>query len=123
MWQNRVHFFAVAANTLRRILIDSARARSADKRGGAQVRISLTSANGWVEPRDEDLLSLDEALVHLAELEPRAARVVELRFFGGLSEAEAAEVLGLSATTVKRDWKVARAWLMAHLNPSTPPNR
>jgi RNA polymerase sigma factor (TIGR02999 family) len=81
MWQDRAHFFAVAAHTLRRILVDSARARSAGKRGGNQLKISLTSANGWVEPRDEDLLSLNEALVRLAELEPRAARVVELRFF------------------------------------------
>jgi RNA polymerase sigma factor (TIGR02999 family) len=115
IWQNRAHFFAIAAHTLRRILIDSARARRAGKRGGGEVKISLTSANGWVDPRDEDLLSLDQALVRLAELEPRAARVVELRFFGGLTETEVAEVLGLPAITVKRDWKVARAWLMTQL--------
>jgi RNA polymerase sigma factor (TIGR02999 family) len=117
MWQNRAHFFAVAAQTLRRILVDSARARRAGKRGGDPLKVSLTSTSGWVEPRDEDLLSLDDALVHLAELEPRAARVVELRFFGGLTDAEVAEVLNISAVTVKRDWKVARAWLMTHLGP------
>jgi RNA polymerase sigma factor (TIGR02999 family) len=115
MWQNRAHFFAVAAQTLRRILVDSARARSAEKRGANPVKVSLTSAEGWVKSRDEDLLLLDAVLVRLAELEPRAARVVELRFFGGLSETEVAEVLDISAITVKRDWKVARAWLMTHL--------
>ena len=114
-WQNRAHFFAIAAQTLRRILVDSARARTAGKRGGSQLKISLTSANGWEEPRDEDLLSLDEALARLAELEPRISQVVELRFFGGLTETEVAEVLNISTITVKRDWKVARAWLMTHL--------
>jgi RNA polymerase sigma factor (TIGR02999 family) len=123
MWQDRAHFFAVAAQALRRILVDSARARHAGKRGGNQLKVSLTSANGWVDPRDEDLLSLHQALVRLAELEPRAARVVELRFFGGLSESEVAEVLHISTITVKRDWRVARAWLMTHLSPLDPPGR
>jgi RNA polymerase sigma factor (TIGR02999 family) len=123
MWQNRAHFFAIAAQTLRRLLVDSARARKAEKRGGGQVKISLTSANGWGESRDEDLLSVDQALRRLADLEPRAARVVELRFFAGLSEAEAAEVLKVSDRTVKRDWKVARAWLMTHLAPGTSSKR
>lgn len=123
MWQNRAHFFAVAAQTLRRILVDSARARHAGKRGGKQMKISLTAANGWIESRDEDLLSLDEALVGLAELEPRAARVVELRFFGGLKESEVAEVLGMSTITVNRDWKVARAWLMGQLTRVDPPQQ
>jgi RNA polymerase sigma factor (TIGR02999 family) len=123
VWQNRAHFFAVAAHTLRHVLVDSARARMAGKRGGSKVKISLTSANGLVEPRDEDLLSVHEALDRLAELEPRAARVVELRFFGGLSEPEVAEVLDISDTTVKRDWKVARAWLMTHLSPSSEGDR
>jgi RNA polymerase sigma factor (TIGR02999 family) len=115
-WQNRAHFFAVAAQTLRRILIDSARARNAGKRGGDQLKMSLTALKSAVNTHDEDLLSIDEALHRLAEFEPRAARVVELRFFGGLTEHEVAEVLGISESTAKRDWKVARAWLMTQLS-------
>lgn len=117
-WQNRAHFFAVAAQTLRRILIDHARMRQSAKRGGHQVKLSLTEVNGLAEPRTDNLLEIDEALQRLAELEPRAAQVVELRFFGGLQVEEVAEVLGVSIVTVKRDWKVARAWLTAQLSPS-----
>jgi RNA polymerase sigma-70 factor, ECF subfamily len=115
-YQDRAHFFAIAAQTMRRILIDYARARLAEKRGGPQERVSLTAVEGWnpVE-RNEDILALDEALMKLEKADPRAARVVELRFFGGLEEHEVAEVLGVSIITVKRDWKVARAWLIGRL--------
>ncbi len=115
-YQNRSHFFAIAAQTMRRILIDYARARLADKRGGPQQQVRLTAVEGWNPiAHDEDILALDQALSKLEKADPRAARVVELRFFGGLQEDEVAEVLGVSAITVKRDWKVARAWLMARL--------
>jgi RNA polymerase sigma factor (TIGR02999 family) len=115
-YQNRAHFFAIAANTMRRILIDHARARIADKRGGLQEQVSLTAVEGWNPiAQNEDLLALDMALSKLERADPRAARVVELRFFGGLQEEEVAEVLGVSIITVKRDWKVARAWLGARL--------
>jgi len=116
-YQDRVHFFAIAAQTMRRILIDYARAGAAEKRGGEQQRVSLSAVDGWTPvSRHEDILSLDTALSKLAALDPRSARVVELRFFAGLQEDEVAMVLGVSAITVKRDWKAARAWLISHLN-------
>jgi RNA polymerase sigma factor (TIGR02999 family) len=115
-FQDRAHFFAIAARTMRRILIDHARARAADKRGGDAERVTLSVVDGWVPARSmEDLLSLEEALTRLEQLEPRLAQVVELRFYGGLLETEVAQVLGVSTITVKRDWKVARAWLLARL--------
>lgn len=119
-YQDRTHFFAIAAQTMRRILIDHARARVADKRGGAQRRVSLSAVDGWnpVE-QSEDILALDEVLTMLAKADPRAAQVVELRFFGGLSEEEVAESLGVSVITVKRDWKAARAWLIGRLRTSS----
>jgi RNA polymerase sigma-70 factor (ECF subfamily) len=116
-WQDRAHFFAVAAQTLRRILVDHARAHYAEKRGGDQVRVSLTAVEGWAVNRNEDLLAVEDALQQLAALQPRAAQVVELRFFAGLTEEEIAEVLDVSAITVKRDWKFARAWLVSTLHP------
>jgi RNA polymerase sigma factor (TIGR02999 family) len=115
--QNRAHFFAVAAQTLRRILVDHARAHHAEKRGGEHVKVSLTAAEGWAESKDEDLLAVEEALQQLSQLQPRAAQVVELRFFAGLTEEEIADVLGVSVITVKRDWKFARAWLVSTLHP------
>jgi RNA polymerase sigma factor (TIGR02999 family) len=115
-YNDRMHFFAVAAQTMRRILIDHARARVADKRGGVQQRVSLSAVDGWNPvAHSEDLLALDEVLAKLDKADPRSARVVELRFFGGLSENEVAEVLGVSAITVKRDWRAARAWLVGRL--------
>jgi RNA polymerase sigma factor (TIGR02999 family) len=116
-YHNRAHFFAVAAQAMRRILIDYARARNAGKRGGAQKRLSLSDVEGW-NPlgRSDDLIALDQALSKLEKADPRAARVVELRFFGGLEEEEVANVLNVSVITVKRDWKVARAWLMGRLH-------
>ena len=102
---------------MRRILIDHARAGVAGKRGGEQQRVSLAHVDGWASPsRDEEILALDGARSNLATADPRAARVVELRFFAGLQEGEVAEVLGVSIITVKRDWKAARAWLISHLH-------
>src|SRR5215467_375701 len=117
-FNNRAHFFAIAAQTMRRILVDHARSRIADKRGGDQQRVSLSAVEGWNPISDNrDLLDLDRALSRLEKADPRAARVVELRFFGGLQECEVAEALDVSLITVKRDWKVARAWLIARLQP------
>lgn len=115
-FHDRAHFFAIAAQTMRRILIDHARARVADKRGGIQHRVSLSAVDGWnpVE-QSEDILILDEVLSKLAKADPRAAQVVELRFFGGLSEEDVADTLAVSVITVKRDWKAARAWLISRL--------
>jgi RNA polymerase sigma factor (TIGR02999 family) len=110
-WQNRTHFLAVAATTMRSLLIDYARARSADKRGGGQPKLSLEESLVFAEGRSGVLLALDEALKKLAEFAPRESRVVELRFFGGLSVEETAEVLQVSAKTVKRDWRRAKDWL------------
>jgi RNA polymerase sigma-70 factor, ECF subfamily len=117
-WENRAHFFAVAAHTLRRILVDHARRHHARKRGGANIRLSLTAAEGWAEEGDADFVALDEALGELAQLQPRVAQVVELRFFGGLQENEVAEVLNVAPITVKRDWRVAKAWLLSRLTAS-----
>jgi RNA polymerase sigma-70 factor (ECF subfamily) len=115
-YQDRAHFFAIAAQTMRRILIDYARARVANKRDGVQRKVTLTSVEGWNPvAQSEDVLILDQALSKLEKADPRAARVVELRFFGGLQEEEIAEILGVSTITVKRDWKVARAWLAGRL--------
>jgi len=115
-FRNRAHFRAVAARTMRRILTDYARARIREKRGGRQHQVSLTAVEGWNPVNyEEDLLDLDEALARLSGADPRAARVVELRFFGGLQEDEVAETLGVSVITVKRDWKVAHAWLVNRL--------
>lgn len=114
-WQNRAHFLAMVARLMRRVLVDAARARQADKRGGEMVRVTfdeeLVSAG---DPAGE-LLALDEALETLAELDTRKSRVVELRFFGGLSLEETAEALGVSTKTVTRDWDFARAWLQREL--------
>jgi RNA polymerase sigma-70 factor (ECF subfamily) len=117
-WQNRAHFFAVAAQQIRRLLVDHARARQAEKRGGGRVRLSLTEVSGLAAPIEEDLLDLDDALRRLEALDPRAARIVELRYFGGLTEQEAAVGAGVSVATVKREWDFARTWLISQLKPS-----
>ena len=114
-WQNRAHFFGVAAQLMRRILIDHARGHSRQKRGGEQKKVSLDEAFVFSEKQADELLAVDDSLNRLAEIDPRQARVVELRFFGGLSVEEAAEVLGVSPKTIKRDWSVAKAWLYADL--------
>jgi RNA polymerase sigma factor (TIGR02999 family) len=114
-WEDRAHFFAVAAQQIRRLLIDYARARHAEKRGGRRVRLSLTEVNGLAAPAEEDLFELDQALRRLEALDPRAASIVELRYFGGLTEREVAAVAGVSVATLKRDWDFARAWLIRQL--------
>ena len=110
-WQSRAHFFAVAGHQMRRLLIDHARARHAEKRGGHRIRLSITEIEGLAAPEPGDLRALDQAIGRLETLDRRAARVVELRF-SGLPEREASEVLGVSVATIKRDWTFARAWLI-----------
>jgi RNA polymerase sigma factor (TIGR02999 family) len=110
-WQNRAQFFGVAAQLIRRILVDHARGHGAQKRGGDAPKLSLDEAIGTPDRRDVNLISLDEALSRLADLDPQQSRIVELRYFGGLTIEETAEVLKISPATVKRDWMVARAWL------------
>lgn len=114
-WQDRTHFFAVAARAMRRILIDHARRKTAQKRGGGRRRVSLGSAELAFEERVSDLLELDEALSQLESLNARLCRVVECRYFAGLTEEETASALGLSARTVRRDWVKARAFLHSRL--------
>jgi RNA polymerase sigma factor (TIGR02999 family) len=114
-WKNRAHFFAAMAQEMRRILVDYARARNAQKGPGRRVVISLADVKEPGIKPDEDLVALDEALTRLEKLEPRASRVVELRFFAGLSERECAEALQISISTLKRDWQFARAWLFNEL--------
>jgi RNA polymerase sigma factor (TIGR02999 family) len=111
-WQNRAHFFGIAAQMMRRILVDHARHQHRDKRGGPAPKLSLDEAIATAEPEpDVDLLALDEALTSLARIDPRGERIIELRFFSGLTIDETAEVLDISAGTVKREWSTARAWL------------
>jgi len=115
-WQNRAHFFGISAQLMRRILVDHARQHQAVKRGGAeQQRISLTGAEALAQQPEIDLLALNEALDELAKMDPKQSRIVELKFFGGLSIEEIAEVLGIGHATVERDWKMARAWLRRQL--------
>ena len=113
-WKNRMHFFSLASEMMRRILVDHARARKADKRAGG-TRIELDEAVSILEERDIDLVLLDRALAELTDLDPRQGRIVELRFFGGLTLEETAEVLGISTATVKREWNLARVWLYGRL--------
>jgi len=114
-WQDRAHFFAIASRLMRRILVDHARARNFAKRGGAARRVSLGEAALCADERSPDLIALDEALRALAAVDPRKSRVVELRFFGGMSVEETAEVLGISADTVMRDWRLAKSWLLRQI--------
>jgi RNA polymerase sigma factor (TIGR02999 family) len=114
-WQDRAHFLAVAANMMRRILVNHALARRTQKRGGSALRVSLTEADR-VPERAEDLIALDDALHALAKLDERKSRLVELRYFGGLTSEEAAEVLGISPRTATREWELARVWLFRALS-------
>jgi RNA polymerase sigma factor (TIGR02999 family) len=117
-FNDRVHFFAVAARAMRRILVDNARHRHATKRGSGARRVPIETVEALaMEERDELLVALDEALVRLAALDPRQAQVVELRFFGGLTEDETAQALGIGLRTAKRDWAKARSWLYQTLYP------
>lgn len=114
-WKDRTHFFSVAAQQLRRVLVDHARRVRSEKRGGGNIAATLLDFDGAACPFDDRLLAVDEALSKLEALDPRAAKVIELRFFGGLTEAEAAETLDLSLATLKRDWDFARSWLATQL--------
>jgi len=110
-WQNRAHFCAIAAHAMREILVERARARAALKRGGSRVRVSFENATAATAESSVDILALHEALDRLSGLDPQLARIVELRFFGGLTVEEAAEILETSTATIKRNWSMAKAWL------------
>ena len=114
-WQNRLHFFAIAARVMRRILVDHVRSRQAAKRGGSDIRLPMEDAMVVIPEQDLDFVALDEALTRLAVIDPQQSQIVELRFFSGLSVKETAEVLDVSERTVKRDWNVAKAWLRREL--------
>jgi RNA polymerase sigma factor (TIGR02999 family) len=114
-WQNRAHFFGLAAQIMRHILVDFARAQAREKRGGGALRVSLSEANRIASEKSTDLVALDDALQALEKLDARQARVVELRFFAGLSLEETAEALRVSVGTVRRDWSLAEAWLYREL--------
>lgn len=123
-WQNRAHFYGVAAQLMRRILVDHARRRLQQKRGGDALRVSLTAAEQMPEAEaSASLLALDDALAELAKFDARKSRIVELKYFGGLSEAELVEVLQVPLRTVQREWNLARAWLYQTLNPALNPHR
>ena len=115
-WQNRAHFFAVSAQLMRRILVDFARSRNYQKRGGEMARVSFSEAFEVAEEQEADLVALDEALTALAKVDPRKSQVIELRFFGGLSVEETGEVLQVSADTVMRDWRLAKMWLLREIS-------
>jgi RNA polymerase sigma-70 factor (ECF subfamily) len=115
-WQNRLHFFAIAAKVMRHILVDHVRSRQAAKRGGSDIRLPLEDAMVVLPGQDLDLVALDEALTRLAEIDPQQSQIVQLRFFSGLSVEETAKVLDVSERTVKRDWNVAKAWLRRELS-------
>ena len=114
-WQNRAHFFGVAAQMMRRVLVDHARANCRAKRGGAALRLSFDETINLCEKQDEQIVELDEALTRLRKIDSRKSDVVELRYFGGMSVEETAEVLGVSCNTVIRDWNMAKAWLYQEL--------
>ena len=114
-WQNRLHFFGIAGQVMRRILVEHARSRQAAKRGGANIRLTLEDAMVILPGQNFDVVALDEALDKLAQIDPQQSKIVELRFFSGLSVEETAKILDVSERTVKRDWKVAKAWLRREL--------
>ncbi len=115
-WQNRSHFFGLAAQAMRRILVDHARSRNYQKRGGAAQQVSLDEAATLATERAEELIALDEALQELAKLDPRKSQIVEMRYFGGLTGEEVSEALSISTATVSRDWEIAKAWLLRELS-------
>jgi RNA polymerase sigma-70 factor (ECF subfamily) len=114
-WQSRAHFYAVSARVMRHILVDYARQRTSDKRGGQIHHVTLDGELAVSDQRSAELVALDDALAELQKVNPRGSRVVELRYFGGLNNKEAAEVLQVSETTVERDWRLAKAWLFREL--------
>jgi RNA polymerase sigma factor (TIGR02999 family) len=119
-WQSRAHFFGVAATIIRNILVDHARARQTAKRGGPRPAISLDEAVALPQQRDLELIAVDDALLSLSRFDPQQARIVELRFFAGLSIEETAEVLAISPSTVKREWALAKAWIFHTLSKAEP---
>jgi RNA polymerase sigma factor (TIGR02999 family) len=120
-WQGRRHFFGAAARAMREILIEQARRKGSQKHGGGARRIELAEGLAWIEPPTDDILSLDEAIQRLRAEDARLAEIVQLRYYTGLSVEETADVLGASASTVKRDWRYARAWLARQLSSGTTP--
>ena len=122
-WQNRLQFFALAAQAMRRVLLDHARARAAEKRAGGCERVTLNEDAALVDAREPDAIAVDAALEALSEIDPAKVRLVELRFFGGLSVDEAAELLGISPSTAARQWRLARAWLYHRLHASEDCNQ
>jgi len=121
-WQDRNHFFVMVAQEMRRVLVDYARKARSAKRGGAAITVSFDETAELPSMRDQNLVALDDALCTLEQLYPRAGRVVELRFFGGLTEKEVAVLLGASLITVKRDWRFAKAWLFKQLSQASHPD-
>lgn len=119
-WQNRAHFFALSAQLMRRVLVDQVRARRSKKRGGLAEHVPLSGDEAIPDGNRLDLVALDDALAALEALDPRKAKVVELRYFSGLTADESAEVLGVSPPTVERDWKMARLWLSRELKRGSP---
>ena len=119
-WQDRAHFFAVSAQVMRRILVERARSRQSDKRGGAAQKVSLDEVADLAIERAPDLIALDNALTRLGAIAPRKVRIVELRYFGGLNLDETAEVLGVSSPTVQREWRAAKAWLYRAISEGIP---
>ena len=117
-WQDRNHFFAMSAKLMRRILVDFARAKNAQKRGGGEHMVTFDEGLPVVEAKEAELIALDDAMIRLAEMDERQSQIVEMKYFGGLTEEEIAEVLDVSVRTVRRDWSVARAWLFRELNPA-----
>jgi RNA polymerase sigma factor (TIGR02999 family) len=115
-WKSRAHFFAIAAKMMRRILVDHARAKSTSKRGAGMPRVAIDEQAMESQERNVDLVALDEALEHLAKIDPQRSRIVELRYFGGLSNEESANILGISPATVQRQWSGAKAWLYRELS-------
>ena len=114
-WQDKAHFFAVSSNVMRRILVDYARAANTNKRGGDVQKVELSEAISFAKEKEIDLLALNDALERLEEIDERQSKIVEMRFFGGLSVEETAEVLQLSTRTIKREWAMAKAWLYQHM--------
>lgn len=117
-WQNRAQFFGIAAQMMRRILVSHARARAAQKRGGGETRITLNEGAAVAPERDVNVLAIDEALTKLANIDPEKSRMVELRFFSGLSVEETAQVMGVSPRTIDRQWQTAKAWLHREISAS-----
>ena len=118
-WQNRAHFFGISAQLIRRILVDHARARKAEKRGGDGEKVQLEESIAAAEDQNVDLVFLDECLKKLANIDPQQTRVVELRYFTGLTVDETAEIMGISPRTVKREWRLAKAWLHREIGKAT----